>query len=337
MKETGVAYALWAVGPFFGIHGLHRFYMGQVGMGLLHLLTLGFCGIGWIIDAALIPGLVAETNAIEAGQYHGAHHGGMKFRPAPQYRQQQSSGSGIAIAFAVVFGLCMAGCFGFILLGAFASARQEAMMDAEMYRAEAEARRAEAEMEARESRGWNEGPVVEVEERPSSSTHPEVAKLHEATRKLHRVIEGKLQPMIERFERDLNNARKELRDLKPKLKTDKNAKFKAQKLIQECKEIKLFLKKLKVERDRYQQQADRLESSTRSLERKLQVAEFLGEGDKAELDKLVTLSQTLVEEADKGFKHDQETLESEVERREEAAGSDLDPELEGELDAALDD
>ena len=292
-------------------------------MGLLHLFTLGFCGIGWIIDAALIPGLVAEANAIQAGQYHGAQHRGMQFRPAPEYRQQ-SSGSGIAIAIAVVFGLCLAGCFGFMVLGAFASAQREA-----------EVMRAGAEIDAQERR------ALLAEERPareigsSSSTHPEVAKLHKATRGLHAVIDTKLQPLIERFERDLNNARKELRRLKPELKTDKNAKFKAQKLIQECKEIKVFLKKLKAEKDRYQGQVDRLESSTRSLERKLQVAEFLGENDKAELDKLVTLSQTLVEEADKGFKHKEGSLEAEVERKEDAASSDLDPALEGELDAAL--
>ena len=330
MKETGVAYALWAVGPIFGIHGMHRFYMGQVGMGLLHLFTLGFCGIGWIIDAALIPGLVAEANAIEAGQYHGAQHRGMQFRPAPEYRQQ-SSGSGIAIAIAVVFGLGLAGCFGFMVLGAFVGAQEEARMEAEMMRAEAE--EAAREMEAMESQRDGGRPVREVGS--SSSAHPEVAKLHQATRKLHGVIDTKLQPLIDRFERDLNNARKDLRRLKPKLKTDKNAKFKAQKLIQECKEIKVFLKKLNVEKDRYQQQVDRLESSTRSLERKLQVAEFLGENDKAELEKLVTLSQTLVEEADKGFKHKEGSLEAEVERDEDE-GSDLDPELEGELDAALD-
>lgn len=327
MKETGVAYALWAIGPVFGIHGMHRFYMGQVGMGLLHLFTLGFCGIGWIIDAALIPGLVAEANAIEAGHYHAAQRPTMKFRPAPEYRQQ-SSGSGIAIGIAIAFAFCLLGCFGFLAFGALVNTeRQEAMREAEMMRAE-------AELEARESERMNERgrPVREIGE---GSAHPEVAKLHRATEKLHAVIDNKLQPLIDRFEKDLNDARKELRRLKPKLKTDKNAKFKAQKLIQECKEIKVFLKKLNVEKDRYQQQVDRLESSTRSLERKLQLAEFLGETDKKELDELVTLSQTLVEEADKGFKHKEGSLESEVEREEEAAGSDLDPELEGELDDVL--
>lgn len=30
--------------------GIHRFVMGQVGMGILYLLTAGFCGVGTIID-----------------------------------------------------------------------------------------------------------------------------------------------------------------------------------------------------------------------------------------------------------------------------------------------
>ncbi len=35
---------------FVGIAGVHRFYLGQIGMGLLYLLTIGFCLIGTIID-----------------------------------------------------------------------------------------------------------------------------------------------------------------------------------------------------------------------------------------------------------------------------------------------
>lgn len=325
MKEVGVAYAFWAAGAF-GFHGLHRFYLDQAGMGILHLCSGGLCGIGWLVDAALIPGLVAEANAIKMGQYHGARRPTMKFRANPEYRQQ-AGGSGVAVVIAILFGLMAAGCFGFTVLALFAGSQRDMQMEAEMRRAE--------ELEARE--------VMEVQPRresrdtsSSSSTHPEVAKLHKATRKLHAVIDNKLQPLITRFEKDLNDARKQLRRLKPKLKTDKNAKFKAQKLIQECKEIKVFLAKLTLERDRYQAQVEKLEMSTRSLERKLQVAEFLGESDKAELDKLVTLSQTLVEEADKGFKHKEGSLEAEIEREDDSDESDLDPELEGELDDALD-
>ena len=35
---------------FFGVFGGHYFYVGRIGMGILYLLTLGFFGIGWLID-----------------------------------------------------------------------------------------------------------------------------------------------------------------------------------------------------------------------------------------------------------------------------------------------
>ncbi|MCR5430028.1 MAG: TM2 domain-containing protein [Eubacterium sp.] len=35
---------------FFGILGIHNFYVGKIFWGLIYLLTLGFFGIGWIID-----------------------------------------------------------------------------------------------------------------------------------------------------------------------------------------------------------------------------------------------------------------------------------------------
>lgn len=35
---------------FLGFLGAHNFYCGKAGMGILFLLTLGFCGIGVVID-----------------------------------------------------------------------------------------------------------------------------------------------------------------------------------------------------------------------------------------------------------------------------------------------
>ena len=35
---------------FIGLAGLHQFYVGRVGKGLLYLFTLGLLGIGTIID-----------------------------------------------------------------------------------------------------------------------------------------------------------------------------------------------------------------------------------------------------------------------------------------------
>jgi CRISPR/Cas system CSM-associated protein Csm3 (group 7 of RAMP superfamily) len=37
-----------------GLIGIHRFYLGYTGLGILYLLTFGLFGIGWIIDLVLL-------------------------------------------------------------------------------------------------------------------------------------------------------------------------------------------------------------------------------------------------------------------------------------------
>lgn len=39
---------------FFGVLGVHRFYTGKVGTGILMLVTAGGCGIWWLIDVIMI-------------------------------------------------------------------------------------------------------------------------------------------------------------------------------------------------------------------------------------------------------------------------------------------
>lgn len=50
-KKKSVALVL---AIFLGYFGIHRFYVGKAGTGILWLLTLGLFGIGWIIDIILI-------------------------------------------------------------------------------------------------------------------------------------------------------------------------------------------------------------------------------------------------------------------------------------------
>jgi TM2 domain-containing membrane protein YozV len=39
---------------FLGVLGIHRFYVGKTGTGLIWFFTFGFFGIGWIIDLLCI-------------------------------------------------------------------------------------------------------------------------------------------------------------------------------------------------------------------------------------------------------------------------------------------
>ncbi|NKE46397.1 TM2 domain-containing protein [Roseomonas frigidaquae] len=75
-KSALLAYLLWF---FLGYLGAHRFYLGRIGSGVAMLLIflvsfplvyvvigmLGymFIGLWWLVDAFLIPGIVARHNS----------------------------------------------------------------------------------------------------------------------------------------------------------------------------------------------------------------------------------------------------------------------------------
>ncbi|MFT3924973.1 MAG: TM2 domain-containing protein [Myxococcales bacterium] len=54
-----VGYLLW----IFGVTGAHRFYFGKPVSGTIWFLTLGLCGVGWLLDLFLMPGLERSAEA----------------------------------------------------------------------------------------------------------------------------------------------------------------------------------------------------------------------------------------------------------------------------------
>jgi TM2 domain-containing membrane protein YozV len=55
MAEKKVKWVLTLImSILFGSLGVDRFIMGHIGLGILKLITLGGCGIWWLIDLILI-------------------------------------------------------------------------------------------------------------------------------------------------------------------------------------------------------------------------------------------------------------------------------------------
>lgn len=50
---------------FLGGLGIDRFFLGNIGMGVLKLLTGGLCGILWLIDVIMIYNKTKEYNYYE--------------------------------------------------------------------------------------------------------------------------------------------------------------------------------------------------------------------------------------------------------------------------------
>ncbi|MCF7733014.1 MAG: NINE protein [Akkermansiaceae bacterium] len=52
----------WILLTFFGLFGIHRFYMGKLGTGLIWLFTGGLFTIGWLYDFCTLNRQVDECN-----------------------------------------------------------------------------------------------------------------------------------------------------------------------------------------------------------------------------------------------------------------------------------
>ncbi|MGE0710458.1 MAG: NINE protein [Planctomycetota bacterium] len=325
MRSVGVAYLLWIFG---GWMGAHRFYLGQPHIGLLYLFTYGCCGIGWLVDGLLIPGLVEEANA---GAYRDAEQRAFFARVKHDFRPQVQPTRGLnplALILGFLLVICMM-CFmcfmGLLLLG-FRAQEDERDM--------AEATRMAREVEAQ---GAQPSPSATAHGAPSAELrrkYPELDRLHVTHHSIQGVIKNKIDPRIQRLEADEVVAKRELRALRPQVKTSKQAAFKAKKYLEELKEVQAYLKRMRQERERYEQQALELEMAMRKMERALEVSEVLGDDKRSDLKKLLARGEALVEEANKGF--DKDSLEHAVgEKGPEEPKGDLDPAFAKELEQQL--
>ncbi|MEM1083686.1 MAG: TM2 domain-containing protein [Verrucomicrobiota bacterium] len=52
----------WILQTFLGYLGIHRFYLGKIGTGILWLLTVGLFGVGYVYDYLTLNGQVDEVN-----------------------------------------------------------------------------------------------------------------------------------------------------------------------------------------------------------------------------------------------------------------------------------
>ena len=65
-RKDATTTLIMAVLGFVVVAGIHRFYLGQIGMGLAYLFTGGFCLIGTIVDLFNYHSLTDNYNEAQA-------------------------------------------------------------------------------------------------------------------------------------------------------------------------------------------------------------------------------------------------------------------------------
>lgn len=61
-RKDPVLFLVLSLIGLFGVAGIHRFYAGHIGMGILYLLTCGLCFIGTIVDMINYKNFAFEYN-----------------------------------------------------------------------------------------------------------------------------------------------------------------------------------------------------------------------------------------------------------------------------------
>jgi TM2 domain-containing membrane protein YozV len=64
-KDRSVALIISVI---LGVWGIDRFYLGDIGLGLLKLFTAGGCGVLWLVDIFLISGRADDINRGKAAE-----------------------------------------------------------------------------------------------------------------------------------------------------------------------------------------------------------------------------------------------------------------------------
>jgi TM2 domain-containing membrane protein YozV len=330
VRSTGVAYLLWY---FTGYVGGHRFYLGQPHMGLLYFFTGGLCGVGWLLDAFLLPGMVEDCNEGIYAQHHSRNQTFFQnvrqdFRPQRRPSQAPNILLGIVAMLMAMCFMCLM-CTGAVILLGLREVADEIRSGNVNVSQTSQKSNAGPE-------GSHEGPVDEgpAPLPPSRVKHPELESLRETHNKIVRVIQRKLMPTIKRLEADASNAKRELRLLRPKVKKSRKAASTAKKYLAELKDVRGLLDRMKSERDRYEQEAVSLQMAMRKLERHLEVADVLDDENKGNLKRLLARGEALVEEAEKGFDHEKDSLSKAVDDASPEADSKHDETLD-ELDRVL--